>query len=101
MFKTTSWTIEVELPFDYVGYTKKTLITFKQLDKIVIEKTDSDITYNGNIVTCNLTPEETTLFRQNVQASVQVKMVLINNKTTATDIVYFMPENTLNEEVLI
>lgn len=99
--RATTCPIEISLPFDYKDFVTRVLITFKQFDNIIIEKTENDISYNGNVITYHLTQEETKMFKPNVQAKVQARILTIDNEALATDEVYFMPRDVLNDEVLV
>lgn len=49
------------------------LITYAQEGEIILEKNESDLTWNGNVASVTLTQEETNLFQAGVDAKRQVR----------------------------
>lgn len=87
-------------PKDYVGHLSKILITYSQDDRIVLEKTQADGKWNGNVFTISLTQEEAKLFSGCEFAKVQVRVLTDTNKVLSTYIQEFVVNDVLNDEVL-
>lgn len=78
----------------------KILITYKQGNKIILEKTEEDMTFsNDNSAYITLTQEETKAFSSNINVQVQVR-VLQGMTAFASNITSVSVGNVLNEGVL-
>lgn len=98
MKRTTTPKIEIELPFDYNNFVEKFLVTFKQLDNIILEKSEKDdIEIKGNVISFKLTQEETSKFSVG-EVFVDIKVLTFGKDVLASDIVYTTAEKVLNDK---
>jgi hypothetical protein len=89
------------LEFPYEGNVKKILITYKQGEEIVVEKTEKDVSVeNEKDVVVNLTQEETNRFLGGKPVEIQLRVLTEGNDALASDPILLMVENVLNDEVL-
>lgn len=99
MKRTTTPKIEFELPFDYANFVDKFIVTFKQGENIVLEKTESDtFEINGNTISFELTQEETASFSMGT-ILVEIKIFTLGKDVLASDIIYTTVEDVLNDKV--
>ena len=99
MFRATTPTHIFSLPFE-TSLLKKILITYKQDDAIILEKTEADCTLDGNDVKIVLTQEETLLFDTENRVFIQLRILTTDGKALASDIESKWAEACLNEEIL-
>ena len=78
----------------------KILITYKQGNKKVLEKTETDLTIGESSVSYTFTQEDTKLFTDREKASVQMRVLLLTGEALASDIMQFSIKPVLNDEVL-
>ena len=100
MYRATTPTHTFELPFDYSQFVSKLLLTYKQNGNIVLEKTEKDITFNGNIVEVELTQEETNLFNGDEIVKIQLRVLTLGNEALASEEFTIMANEVLNDKVL-
>jgi hypothetical protein len=100
MIRATTPTHSFELPFDYEQFVSKILITYKQGDKIVLEKTENDIVFDGNVVSYELTQEETLLFDRDIIVDIQVRVLTKGEQSLASQVWHKPIEDVLNDKVL-
>lgn len=100
MIRATTPTHTFTFPMEYVGHLSKILITYSQNDKILLNKTQDDGTWEGNKFFITLTQEETNLFDSSVFGKVQVRAITDQNIALATFIDEFVVNDVLNDEVL-
>ena len=106
MFRATTPLQEFELPFNTQDYDiKEVVITYSQKEnellskRIVLEKTEDDVTFVGNKISYRLTQEETLLFDVGV-VLVQIRFLDGENNAVASDIFYDRMNGVLNENIL-
>lgn len=99
MIRATTPTHTIELPFGR-DYIKRLLITYKQGGNIVLEKTEEDVTFDGNVVSYDLTQEETRQFKAGMQVKLQIRVLSHNGKAPATRTFTLPVDDVLNDEVL-
>lgn len=87
-----------ELPFGTES-VKKAKITFRQMSKIILEKT-SDCVIKEKAVEISLTQEETFLFDPRFKVDVQLRVVTQGGDVLSTDIYSFDVVECLDKEVL-
>ena len=87
MYRSSTPTHIIELPFDYEQFVDKILINYKQGSQIVLEKTENDIEYNGNIVSYTLTEEQTNKFIGDNIVKIQVRVKDKSGKSIPSDII--------------
>lgn len=99
MIRATTPTHSFTLPFDYNSYVEKILISYFQDDKIVLEKTESDVEIDGKIVSYKLTQQETNLFSDGI-VKIQVRVITLNQDALVSNIYHMAVKDVLNDEVL-
>lgn len=97
MYRVTTPTHIFILPFD-TALIDKLVLTYKQSGKTVIEKTEADVTLEGNRVSVTFTQQETALFKADT-AKVQMR-VKTGEKVIASNILSVNVNEVLNKEVL-
>lgn len=65
--------------------TSKLYLTLKQ-DSIIIEKTEKDVTIDGNVLSAELTQEDTLAFIANKNVLLQVRILSASDTAYATNI---------------
>lgn len=100
MIRATTPTHSFELPFNYEEFVSKILITYKQGDKIVLEKTENDITFDGNVVSFEFTQEETLLFDKDIMVDIQVRVLTKGGQSLASQVWHKPIDDVLNDKVL-
>lgn len=77
------------------------LLTYKQGGKIVLEKTEEDVDFYGNVMTCTLTQEETLLFDpEKAMVKIQLRVLTTDNHAPASRTFRVPLEDVLNPKVL-
>lgn len=99
MIRATTPTHTFELPFG-LDYIKRLLITYKQGDTIVLEKTEADVTFDGNVATLTLTQDETLKFNADEVVKVQIRVLTQNGAAPASRTFLVPVADVLNPEVL-
>ena len=99
MIRGTTPTHVFQLPID-TGTLKEVRITYKQYSKVVLEKTEADVTMEGRTISFVLTQEESMRFESGVTVKLQVKVLTVNGTVLASPIREFTVEDILNSEVL-
>lgn len=84
------------LPFDYGNNVAKLLVSFKQDDKIILEKTGSDVQFSGKKFWYTLSQEETKMFSQGVY-KLQVKILSTDGNVLVSKIYYLRCEDVLDD----
>ncbi|MBQ7292173.1 MAG: hypothetical protein IJW79_00390 [Clostridia bacterium] len=90
---------EFTLPFD-VYFVKEFKVTYKQNNKIILEKYLSDFEANDNTLSVTLTQEETFLFIEGVNVEVQARVLTTEGDVLASNIRIITAERCLDREVL-
>ena len=71
MYRGTTPTHTFTLPFD-AALVEKLRITYAQAGREILVKSDGDLSIEGNVVTVQLTQEETLAFRCNREVEMQI-----------------------------
>ena len=99
MYRATTPTHIFTLPFE-INLLKTIQITYKQFDKIILQKTGEDCTLTNNAIKLELTQEETLLFAPTAWVQIQLRVVTTEGKVMASKIEKKWPKECLDEEVL-
>lgn len=100
MIRGTTPTHIFRLPVD-TSTIREIRITYCQFGRTVMEKTEKDVTMDGDIVQFTLTQEESLLFRAGSnKVQLQVKVLTTANTVLASPVKAMSVEEILNEEVL-
>ena len=75
-------------------------ITYKQGDKIVLEKSLADVTMDGKTAAVKLTQEETNLFAPDADVRMQVRILTLGGDSYPSNIVTVPVDDVLNDEVM-
>lgn len=98
MKRATTPTHYFTLPFD-ASAVDRFLLTYTQNDRIVLEKTEEDMSADGNVWSVELTQEETKMFAEgNVYA--QIRVLTPTGDALASNPVSFYVSKVFNDEVL-
>ena len=87
------------LPFD-TSNIKALEITYAQHDSILITKRIEDCILEGDVVTVELSQEDTFKFDITTQIQMQLRVLTITNQAYATDILLTSISKSLSKEVL-
>lgn len=98
MYRASTPTHRLLIPIDPATIVKLKL-TYSQHDRIILEKTEADMTNEGYIWTVELTQEETNLF-EGAYADVQVRYLDSNGKSFPSKMFRLYVGNVLNDEVM-
>lgn len=99
MFRATTPTHIFSLPFE-TSLLNKILITYKQDDAIILEKTEADCTLDGNDIKIKLTQEETLLFDADKRVMIQLRVLTTDGTAMASEIKRKWAKSCLNEGIL-
>lgn len=80
---------------------KDIMITYKQGDKIVLEKARQDVTMEGKTAVVKLTQEETNLFAADTDVKLQVRILTLGGESYPSNVVTVPVEDVLNDEVMV
>lgn len=94
----TTPTFTFKLPFG-TDVVQKAKITFRQNNKVVLEKTD-DCVVDADMVKVSLAQEETFMFTYPGKAEVQLRILTQGNDALASAPFLFLVEECLDKEVL-
>lgn len=100
MKRTSTVCHEMEAEFEWEHYIDKVLVTYKQDDNIVFEKTEADVTFEGKIMRIMLSAEETKAFAKGY-VSIEVKALTKNGNNINSDKIVKSVEDVLNDKVLV
>lgn len=99
--KRTSTTINVFVTkFNWGEYIDKLIVTYTQMGHIVLEKTENDVTFNGNILTVELSGNETKIFQEG-DVEIEIKGLTKDGKNINSDKIINNVEDVLNDKVLV
>lgn len=101
MIRATTSTHKFTIPFAYEDWVSKLIITYSQMGKTIIDKTEKDITHEGNTITLVLTQEETNRFFAEKTVELQMRVLTTDDRVIASDIYYLPVKDVLNDEVLV
>lgn len=90
---------EFTLPFDS-STVFRFLLTYTQSDKVILEKTENDMTVNGNVWSVELTQEEANLFSEGY-ASAQIRVLTMGGEALASNPMQIYVGKVYNDEVLV
>ena len=100
MKRTSTVTHEFEAEFNWSAFVDKVIVTYKQGDTIVLEKTENDVTFNGNILTVELSAEETKTFKSG-HINIEIKALTKGGQNINSDKILRSVEDVLNDTVLV
>lgn len=98
MYRASTPTHRLLIPIDPTTIVKLKL-TYSQHDRIVLEKTQADMTNDGYIWTVTLTQEETNLFEGD-SADAQIRYLDSNGKSFPSKKFRLYVGDVLNDEVM-
>lgn len=96
----TTPTHTFELPFEG-ELVKKYEIIYSQRGEVLVCKTESDGKLEGNVITVQLSQEDTLKFDPNTLIDIQTKILTVDDKVITSDIYSDMPYRCLKPEVLV
>lgn len=99
MIRGTTPTHVFNIPID-TGTLKEVRITYKQLGRIVLEKTEADVTMEESTIQFTMTQLESLKFKPNNTVQVQIKVLTNTGTVLASPIREVSVDAILNEEVL-
>lgn len=79
---------------------KQLRITYSQMGRLVLEKTEKDVTMGDGRFEFTMTQEEALSFRASIKVDVQVKVMMMDGSVLASVIETFGVDKILNTEVL-
>ena len=80
---------------------KKVRITYEQLGREILEKTEDDVKMEENTITLRLTQSETLKFKENKDARIQLKVLTNSGDLLPSQIFTVTVKEILDEEELI
>ena len=80
---------------------KKVLITYEQLGRKVLEKTEKDVQMQDDTITLQLAQAETLLFKEKQTARIQLKVLTNSGDLLPSQIISVSVGEILNEEELL
>lgn len=99
MIRATTPTHSFTLPFD-ASMVSKFLLSYSQRGKIVLEKTEENMTKSGNVWSVKLTQEETKKFMPDLDVTMQIRVLTTDGDAIASDAIRVKVKQVLNDEVL-
>ena len=78
----------------------RVLITYAQAGKTVLEKSQTDMTFDGQKAYVHLTQEETKRFIAATNVQLQIRALTSTGEAYASQIITVSVKNVLNDEVL-
>lgn len=100
MYRASTPTHNFTMNIDYAEYGEEVLITYKQKGRTIVEKTQDDITVNGNEISLTLTQEETNLFFPNEIVEIQLRIKTKDGKVLPSPIFRRSVNEVLNDKVM-
>jgi hypothetical protein len=100
MKRTSTVTHEFEANFDWIEFVDKVIVTYKQGDTIVLEKTEKDVTFNGKVLTVELSANDTKSFNVG-HINIEIKALTKNGQNINSDKILRSVEDVLNDKVLV
>lgn len=88
-----------QLPIE-TSTIKKLLITYEQLGRTVLEKTEEDVRMEGKTVCLKLTQTEAFQFKENHSVKLQIKILTNTGDLLPSKVFRISVDEILNEEVL-
>lgn len=99
MIRGTTPTHIFNLPIE-TGTLKSVRITYEQFSRVILEKTENDVTMEDKTIRLKLTQEETLKFCKDCDISFQMKVLTADGVVLACPVKRLSVEDILNEEVL-
>jgi len=99
MYRGTTPTHMFTLPFE-TDLLKTIQITYRQFDRIILQKEKKDCTLTEKAIKLELTQQESLLFQAEQPVAVQLRVVTDKGKVMASDIACVPVKACLDEEVL-
>lgn len=99
MIRGTTPTHTYTLPFE-VSTIKEVKIIYSQADEIVFCKKTEDCSLNGRTVTTTLTQEETFMLDCKKMVQIQIRVLTLDGKAIASNILNVAVKKCLDDEVL-
>ena len=90
---------EFQLPFP-ANLIEKLIITYEQDDEVVLEKSESDVQFDGYTAKIVLTQDETLRFKSAFLVKIQLKAKTIEGNTIPSDMICAIVLEVLNKEIL-
>lgn len=84
----------------FTGTVKKVLITYEQLGRKVLEKTEKDVQMQDDTITLRLSQAETLMFKERHPARIQLKVLTDSDDLLPSQIIEVSVGEILNEEEL-
>lgn len=104
MIRTSTPTQRFIIPDDQkalLQLLKDLKITYKQSNKIVLEKNINDVTIDDNVISFKLTQEETKRFEANATIEVQARLLTLAGDCIPSRVHRLSCEDVLNDEVMV
>lgn len=99
MIRATTPTHTFNIPVD-ADKIQKILVTYRQIGRNVLEKTNADMENDGNAWTVKFTQQETKMFTADIKVEVQVRVLTTGGDALASKIFSVPVERVLNDEVM-
>jgi hypothetical protein len=90
---------EFELPI-HTSLLNDLLITYSQMGIIILEKRINDCSAEGNVVSLELSQEDTLKFDEHIAIEIQLKIKTLGGEVIPSDIIVDTPSRCLNKVVL-
>ena len=100
MRRGTTPTHKFKLPFDVSSGVKDLRVTYKQDDKIMLDKGLEDCTFDGDNLLVYLSQEDTLKLKENVIIKVQIKALDASDNIRSHEPMLLYCKEILNEEIL-
>ena len=104
MIRGTTPTHRFEFPAEFTkDNLKRLVITYEQSDKVILEKTEKDVTFDTaapNVAMITLTQEETFSFNPKLSVKIQIRALTKTEVALASPIFDVSCGDVLNTEVL-
>ena len=99
MIRATTPTHTFNIPID-ANKIQKILVTYRQIGKNILEKTNADMVNKGNAWSVTLTQRETKMFMADTKVEVQVRALTTGGDALASKIFSVTVDRVLNDEVM-
>ena len=100
MKRTSTVTHEFKAEFNWSEFVDKVIVTYKQGDTIVLEKTEEDVTTEDDILTVILSANETKMFQKGY-VEIEIKALTKGGQNINSDKILRSVEDVLNDKVLV
>lgn len=99
MIRATTPTHTFNIPIE-ANKIQEILVTYRQVGRNILEKTNADMENNGNAWSVTLTQQETKLFMADTKVEVQVRVLTTGGDALASKIFSVTVDRVLNDEVM-